>query len=186
MDATNRLGLLLLGLVLLATGGVGLASAYETLRLPEPSVLAATSGDAVTSNPELWWPLILVVAALLVMLGLRLAWRELVARPGVETSELTLDRGDRGTTRVSSRALERAVDDDFTRQVGVTGSRTRLVAAGSVPVIMVRLDVAADADLAAVRGATEPVYDRLSRALGVEELRADLRLRPIGAPARVA
>lgn len=185
MDAANRAGLLILGLLLVVGGGFGLVAAAGLLPIMQPAELAEGAGAVAAGEPWLWWTVVLVFAALLVLLGLRLAWRELAARPGVEAAELTLDRGERGTTRVDTRALERAVGDDFARQDGVTGSQARLVKAGSVPVVRVRLDIEPEADLAAICQACEPVYSRLRNTLGVEDVRADMRLRPTGTPSRV-
>lgn len=185
MDGANRAGLLILGLVLVVAGGLGLAAATGEFAVMQPSELAEGAGDVAAAEPWLWWSVVLLLAALLVLLGLRLAWRELAARPGIEADELTLDRGEMGTTRVDTRALERAAADDFARQDGVTGSRARLVQAGSVPVVSVRLDIEPEADLAAICQACEPVYTRLRSTLGVEDIHADMLLRPTGAPSRV-
>lgn len=179
MDAANRFWLALLGLLLAAAGVVGLLAAAGAIPVEQPADSYARAADTVLGRPDLWWPVIFAALALLLLLGLWIAWREASARyggPGVGTVQL--DRGERGRTTLDASAVAGAASADLRRVPQVVDASVRMVGYGPVPKLVARVDTLADADLDAVRQGSEDVLQRVQRAVGVAEVNADIRLRP--------
>ena len=172
----NRLGLVIVGVILLAAGafalvrGLGLAT-----RLPpgEPVVSAAERRMAHTA-PWFWWAAA-VVAVIVLLLALR--WLLVQGRSSRITT-LRLDGGADGDTRMPSRAITRAVEHDVTETPGVVRAHAALVGSRSRPTL--RLDLTADdrADWPRLRqDVAGRVRDDLAASLELDELPTIVRVR---------
>lgn len=176
-DRANRLLLFVVGVVLIGAGAAGLAARNGNLHVDQPRQIYFRAKDAVTDAPQLWVPVFLVVSLLLVVTGLWLMRRELIVRPGPSLPTVVLARDPTGRTEVKPAAIEDALEDDLERIGGVTRSRVRLIAFSDTPEVLVRLTATHSADLARIRAEAAGAYGRLTQALGVSDIRADLRLR---------
>ncbi len=176
IDRVNRVILLLLGLVLCAAGGVAIAARQRALRLMQPSAIYQNLQASVASRPPLWWAVIIAVAALVAILGLVYAFRQLPVA-GSRLGTILLKRQDRGATRLEPSAVTKAVAADFNRIEDVTGSRVRMRSFRPQPSFAVRLDVDQGADVDKVRSSADQAFQRLSHTLGVDGVDVDLRLR---------
>lgn len=183
IDRINRAVLLLLGVLLVAAGGVALAAAQGRLALAQPATLFDRIRTAVQQRPELWWPVIIGAAVIVVVLALVWAARQVVVRrPGDALSTITLQDGERGRTTVDAVSIARIAAADLARLPQVTGSDARLVGDGDGRQLRTRVDVVTDADVAGVTTAADAVYARVADAMGVATLPAHTRIRPTGGP----
>lgn len=184
MDVVNRIGLVLVGLVLVVAGGAGLAASVGALVVPEPGELVTPAVQAVDEASETAVSLAVGVGMLVALLGVLIVVGEL--RPTKDRSEGQVALpAQRGTTSLSTSALEGALADDAERQHGVLGARARLRRAPPDAQLQLRLDVAADADLAAVRRQVDDVVGRACRTLAIDGIDTEVRLRLSARPDRV-
>ena len=180
MDATNRTVLSLLGLLLVAAGVAAVLVMTGVLAAAQPGDWYTRVADGITSQPWLWWTIILAALVLLAVLALVWASRQLVVRrPGGALDRIPLDRGPRGTTRVEAAALARAVRRDLRRIPGVSDVTTRIVGSADAPRVRATLDTLVLGDLSAVRTQAEEANARARQALGLDDLPMHLRLRPV-------
>lgn len=178
VDRRNRARFTVLGLVLLALGVVGLLVRFGVIPALEPSeayrrTIAALSDYRVFAVLGL-----LVLGLLLTYLGYRLV-RGQISTPGTRVKELTLQDQARGRTTMDADVVSHAVARDLERLPEVQSASARLVGAGPEPHLVVRAAIDRGAQLAGVRQAMEPVYERAARTLGAPSLRSDLVVRPV-------
>jgi len=176
IDRVNRVVLLLLGLALCAAGAVAITGRQRALRLSQPAAVYHNLESSVAARPSLWLAVVIVVAALLGLLGLVYALRQIpTGRTHVGT--ILLRRHDRGTTRLESSAVSKVAAADFGRIEDVTTSRVQMRSFRPQPSFAVRLDVGQRVDVDHVRSRADEALRRLRHTLGVEGLDVDLRLR---------
>jgi hypothetical protein len=182
-DRRNRLGLFLVGVVLAAGGGYGLARGWGAF------------GDGPASRPLLddglrrlvgrnligFWAAAGAVALLIAVIGLR--WlRAQLATATPRRVDLT-HPGDRGVTVVVPAGAADALAADVERFAGVTGASARLTGDRDAPHVELRVDVAGRCDVPTLRARIEDeALIRLRRALDLDELAASVEFRLTDAP----
>ncbi len=180
-DAVERLNdwaLTVLGLVLVAVGGYGLARGYGAFGEDpaDDAVLGKPIRNLLSRNAGWFWPLAVVVSLLLAYVGLR--WLLGQVRSGhISHLDLTDDPA-RGTTVVRATSAADALAGDVGRYPGVGRARARLLRDGIRPHVDIQVEVYDDADLADVRRRIEShALARLRQALEVEDPQARVRFR---------
>ncbi|MFE3455069.1 hypothetical protein ACFXJ8_39710 [Nonomuraea sp. NPDC059194] len=139
----NRVGLAILGLILLVVGGLTLARGLRVLPqswapADEPLLDPTVTGFFGTFSPWIWWALA-VLAVIVALAGLR--W--LVAQGRTEsTRDVNVDGGADGRTTVAARAAASAVSAELSALPSVRAASARL--AGDKDLLWLRLRVAAD------------------------------------------
>jgi hypothetical protein len=182
-DRVNRMGLSLLGLLLLGAGAYGLARGWGAFgdRAASESLLLESWRDFVVRNQDWFWPAAAVVSLLAGLLGLRWLRAQLAAaRP--ERIDLTL-RGDGGTTVVSTAGAARALAADIETYRDVSRASARLAGDPEAPEIDLWVEVADDCDVPALRvRIDEEALARFQQALEVDAVEANVEFR-LTAPA---
>lgn len=182
MNASYRIERLILtglGLVLLAAGIYTLLRGIGTLgnaKSGSPVISSSTRG--FLGNHEGWWWLAGAVSATVAtMLGLALLRRQLSAVTHPGATQL-VRRSDNGATFVSGGALAGALEDELQALPDIDHANADLTRAGSRPNVDMQLQVADDADLAAIRSSIENhVLERFRQAVEADELTARIRLK---------
>jgi len=176
VDALNRTVFLLLGLILLAAGGLGLArgaEAFGTARATRP-VLTKTVQEYPDQHPWFWWA---VAGACLLIALLALRWLLSQLHSDRTTRiDRTTDAQD-GYTLVHAGALSDAAEDDARSIGGVTDASAHVSENPSR--LVLRVDLADHADIAAVRSKLEHVtVTNIRAALDDGAFPVDIELRP--------
>jgi hypothetical protein len=178
----NRLGLTVIGLLLLAGGGLALARSLGAWGTGPANAPLLSDGLRRFPADHAWfWPAVAAGAVVVALLGL--AW--LLAQGRSERLaglSLETDRSG-GLTEVSASALTSAVEQEVESFPGVQRSRARLLGTRQHPRLVMTVTYAAGADLAALRrhvgGFALP---GLRTALDRESLPAVVKLRLVDAP----
>lgn len=181
-DHVNRILLLLIGLALVAAAAWGLLTAFDVLPTGLPPMEPPASwyesiAGAVRDDPLLWGAVTAVAILVLVVLAARWALQQLRPNPRPRLTTTTIADGDRGRTTVEPVALARAAAHDLGSRPGILRADARLASLGDV--IRVELDavLAEGMDRRRADAAVSRVLERLGRAVGGEDVRADIRLR---------
>jgi hypothetical protein len=175
VNAVNRTVTGLLGLVLLAAGGLGLAVSFGAFGNGRQPLLPQAMRDYATNQPWFWW----AVAAVCLVLAL-LALRWLLAQLHTDrVGRLDLTRDDReGRTVVHAGALTDAVEEEARSLRGVVGASARLVE-DRARTLTLAVELAEHADIAEVRrGIEDRVVAHARQAVDDPELPVDVELRP--------
>ncbi|MFF1511416.1 alkaline shock response membrane anchor protein AmaP [Streptomyces sp. NPDC058326] len=132
----NRVLLGLAGLLLVLGGGGVLAAALD-LSVPSwwpwsgPSdVLLSTADRQRWRDEGWWWPVVIAVLGLVVLLAL---WWLLVQFRRARLAEVAVDSGDGDEAVVRGRALEAVLEADAAAQEGVARARVSLTGRRSAP-----------------------------------------------------
>lgn len=196
MNTGNRVLWSIVGVLLLAAGGVGVLVSQGGLSNVDRQQSLLTTG---TIN---WWNAhsslaagLTIAAGLLVgFLGFLLVRAQLRGRGGAPMRDLafgahesTVSEGnDTGRTKVTSSALHHALERDLITDRNVRRAAVRLSGPSEHPELLVRLAVTPDADIARVAGHLEGAVQRFRTTSGVTPDLADVLVRiPAGAPHRV-
>lgn len=178
IDGLNRFLLLLLGLVLAAAGGLGLAAnqgAFDDLHSP-----ARVYDDAraeVLADPDLWYAVVLGVSGLVLVLALVWLIRQFASRPGVpHLSTVVLHADRRGRTTFEPSRLAQAIAGDLETVDGVRKASVRILSTGREPVMRLRLDVERDADPDQLLERIKPVLRRAAESLDASDVDARIRI----------
>lgn len=177
VSAVNRTVLTLLGLLLVAVGGLGLALSAGLLgadRASQPVVPQALSDLAADS----WW--FWPAAGLACLLVAVLGFRWLAAQLQVDrVAEMDLTRDPReGMTVLDGGAIAAAVTAEASELPGVSGATAHLRDRRG-PAMDLRVDLDARADVASVRDRLESeVVPHLRQALDSPDLPIVIELRP--------
>ncbi len=187
VDRVNRVVLFLVGSLFAIAGGVGLAAANEQVDLDEPRRLYRQAVDDVVDQPAAWATGALAGLAILAVLSLVWAWRQIVARAdGPPLGTVDVEDTPLGRTTVEPVAVARALAQDLESVDGVTGAKVRVLTVAPQPHIVASVDLDAQASPDAVRAGVEEPIARACRALVVPAMTVDLRLNPSGTqPPRV-
>lgn len=176
-DVLNRVVLTVLGLLLLAAGGLGLAlsvGVFGAWRATYP-VLPQEVSTFPDSRPWFWW----TVAGVLLLTSV-LALRWLIAQ--LRTDRTTrLDRTTNardGYTTLHASALTHAVEDEALGITGVTSATANVLERRGQRVFL-RVGLADSADIGAVRGRLEnEVVAHLRAGVGDARFPVTIELRP--------
>ena len=181
-DTLNRILLSALGLALIALSvwGVGRAAGWFDADHPDQSLLLDDVRRFVERNAHWFWPVV-GVAGLALALFAGLWLRAQFRLPRQASTDLTVHRPS-GTTNISGAGLADALEADVAASVErVRKASARVVGDSEDADIDLRVDVADDADLSAVRRQIESdVLPRFARAAGLARTTVylDLRLEP--------
>jgi hypothetical protein len=151
-DRANRVVLALLGLLLLASGTLGVLAGTEVLgrgldrRLLLDNPVAGFIGD----NGVWFWPAAAMAAALLALLALR--WLIAVLSPAPHIEDIAI-RGDRsaGRTSLRSGALGEALTTELETYRGVHAAYVRVSGTPTDPSLDIAVRTTENADLAQLR-----------------------------------
>ncbi|HTJ76459.1 MAG TPA: hypothetical protein VL337_13970 [Acidimicrobiales bacterium] len=183
-DRLNGAVLTLLGVALVAVGAYGLARGYGAFgdaRAHDP-VLTDDVRAFVARNAGWFWPVAAMAAVLVAWLGLRWLLAQLTPT-GVARLRVRADGP--GRTELVASGATAALAADIEGYPGVRGARARMVADHPAPEVAVTVDVADDADVAALRRRVEEhAVPRFRAALELGELRTNLHLRLAEPPPR--
>ncbi|MFF7963775.1 alkaline shock response membrane anchor protein AmaP [Streptomyces sp. NPDC007903] len=179
----NRVLLALAGLVLFVLGGSVLAVG---LGAPSPSwwphsgrrdVLLSRAERTAWRDQDWWWPALIALLAVLLLIGLW--WLVSVLRRR-SLSEILIDTGDGKGALVRGGALRSALADDAARRPGVAGADTHLAGGRTSPRLRAGLRLEPDASPAAT------LADFSARPLtaardstGLESLPTEVRLKRV-------
>ncbi|MFI8345797.1 alkaline shock response membrane anchor protein AmaP [Streptomyces sp. NPDC085596] len=181
--AVNRVLLALAGLVLFVLGGSVLAIG---LGAPSPSwwphsgrhdVLLSRAERTAWRDQDWWWPALIALLAILLLIGLW--WLVSVLRRH-RLSEILIDTGDGSGALVRGGALESALADDAARRPGVAGADTHLAGRRTSPTLRAGLRLEPDASPAAALAdfTTRPLAAARDSA-GLESLPTEVRLKRV-------
>ncbi|KPC81544.1 MULTISPECIES: alkaline shock response membrane anchor protein AmaP [Streptomyces] len=183
ITTVNRVLLGLAGLVLLVLGGAVLATG---LGLSVPSWWPFDGkGDVLLSEADRtrwrdegwWWPTVIAVLAVLVVLAL---WWLLAQLRRGRLSEVLVDSGDGEGALLRGRALEGALADEAGALDGVADAKVALTGRRTAPRARVRLLMEPHAAPGtALRGLSEGALAHARTSAGLEELPAEVRLRAV-------
>ena len=170
----NRVLLALLGVVVLAAGGFGLAVHFGEMILVKPTASVLPHQGR---PPTLVFYLVAGVAILIGLLCLRWLASQLAVRPRARTWQLEPDPG-RGRTELGTGVAVAPFAEEVTGYPGVRAVRAALTGTHRDPALAVTISAATDADLTAIRArlATEGL-PRLCEALDLAGLPATVEFR---------
>ena len=176
-NVVNRIALTVLGLLLLAAGGFGLAlsaGAFGAGRATYP-VLPQEVSTFPDGRPWFWWA---VAGVLLLIAVLALLWL-LTQLKTDRTTRLDRTTNARdGYTTLHASALTNAVEDETLSITGVTGASANVREHRGQHVFL-RVDLADSANIAAVRTRLEDeVVAHLREGVGDPHFPVTIQLRP--------
>lgn len=173
----NRTGLTLLGAVLAAGGGAGLArglGAFGDGRASSP-VLTGEARRFAEDNGW-FWPAVAAAAVVLALLGL--AWLLAQARTGKLPGLALEPDAEAGTTRLSAKAIAGALEDEIGEYPGVRNVRARLIGSSKRPELRLNVAYGQLADPAELRRRVQDeAVPRLRTALERDSVPTVVRLR---------
>ena len=189
-DRTNRIVLLLLGLLLIAVGVAGVLAAAGAFG-------SAAADRAIADNPVSryvgdngsWlWPVAAVVAVLVLALALRWLYIVLFSTDRVGALALRTDSRPAERTNLAASAVAAAVRGEIESYYGVRTAKVRVIGEAEQPRVVVSVGADGDTDLATLReriehGALAHARQALDQPELPVRLELDLTRRQ---PARVA
>ncbi len=183
----NRVLLTLVGLILIAVGGSVLVGALDLARhwgftLPSwwpykgpHDVLLTRHGRTRYRADGWWWPVVIAVLAVLVLIAVWWLVAQLRSR---RLGQVLVDYGDEGRVLLRGRALEDALAADAGVLPGVAASGVRLVGRRSTPAARMTLLLDGDAvPRDVMTGLDGRVLADARRSTGLEALPAEVRMR---------
>ena len=184
LDRVNRVLLVLLGLLLLATGGVAVATALGAFgeAISERAVLDRESDDYLRENPWIWWA-VAGVCLLVAILALRWLFAQFTTN---RVGRVVLQRGrPDGDTVVRGAAVSSAMEEDVQAFHGVRSARVQLHGDQTAPTARLVVGVEDRADLAALRQRIEhEAVPSLRQCLDAPSLPVHVRLQLSGGRAK--
>jgi len=180
-DRISRVVLSVLALLVLVGAGLGLAAGFGLFgdRRADQAMLSSDFHSNVADYiPAIWWGAA-VLAAIIVLLALR--WLARMVVPAAPAKDFRYAANDsQEATTVSSTAVANIVDAELTAVDGVSDAAVRMAPDGELIVAWARIETSAD--VTQIRGAVEKnILPRLRSALGRDDVRLHLELRPTGA-----
>lgn len=177
----NRLGLVIVGTLLLAVGVAALAAGqglFGSGPAGDP-LLSDTARGALTGQ---WVPYVAVAVAFVAGF-LALRWL-LVQGMNDTVGRLYLDRSDEGNVEMSESAARGALEQEVSEYPGVRRAKARLTESGEEPQLRLALTLDEDADVARVwHRVREEALANLRSALDLESVPAVIRMS-MTAPAK--
>jgi hypothetical protein len=154
-DRTNRVILLVLGLVMMVVGLAAALTSFGALRSgwADRTLVDNPVSRYAGDNGRWLWAVVGVVALVVLVLALR--WLFLILFRTDRVRDLSLHTGGRDRVTLASSALAEAVSAEIQGYRGVRAARAWLVGSTEQPTLAIRVDTDLDADLAAVRDRIE-------------------------------
>lgn len=150
-DRTNRTGLLLFAVVLIAVGGLGAAASYGlfgTTTKHKP-LISNQIAAFIGRNGEWFWPVAALLALIVVLLALR--WLLALLFSTDRTGAIAIaGGGGNGRTVLASGALTGAVAAEIDSYRGVDSARARMIGDSDTPELVVVVRVEESANLPAL------------------------------------
>jgi hypothetical protein len=175
VNAVNRTVAALLGLVLLAAGGFGLAVSFGAFGNSRQPVIPQPMRHYAKDQSWFWWA-VAAVCLLLALLGLRWLLAQLQT-DRVSRLDLTTDDRD-GRTTVHTSALTDAVEAEVESLRGVSGASAHLLDRRGQRLTLA-VDLTDYADIAEIRHLLEDrVVGHARQAIDDPDLPVDIELRP--------
>ncbi|MFH8760135.1 alkaline shock response membrane anchor protein AmaP [Streptomyces atroolivaceus] len=183
ITSVNRALLGLAGLVLLVLGGAVLVSGLG-VSVPSwspfdgPDDVLLSKGDRTRWRDEgWWWPTVIAVLAVLVILAL---WWFLAQLRRGRLAEVLVDSGDGEGALLRGRALEGVLTEEAGALDGVSDAKTTLTGRRTAPQARVRLLMEPHAAPGPVlRGLSEGALTHARTSAGLDELPAEVRLKAV-------
>ncbi len=182
----NRVLLTLVGLILIAVGGAVLVGALDLSRhwgftLPSwwpykgpHDVLLSAHDRTRYRDHGWWWPVVIAVLAVLVLIAL---WWLVAQLRDRRLGHVLVDSGDRGGVLLRGRAMEDALAADAEALPGVAGAGVRLTGRRAAPATRMSLLLDGDAVPGAiVRDLDGQVLAEARASAGLAELPAEVRM----------
>jgi len=188
-DRSNRVALLLLGLLLLAAGTAGVLAAAGVFGSATPD--RALADNPVTryvgDNGHWLWPVAAAVAVIVLVLVARWLYTVLFSTGRIRVLKLRTDSPTAERTTLAASAVAAAVRDEIESYRGVRAAKVRIIGESEQPQVAVTVYTDGDTDLAALRDRVEHgALAHARQALDQPELPIRLDLELTGrAPARV-
>jgi hypothetical protein len=177
-DRTNRVTLILFGLLLLAAGGAGIAASTGVFgsAFSRRALLANPAGSYIGHHGGWLWPAIAGGCLLLALACLR--WIVALLASTDRAGDLTIPGGtDQGTTILQPAALTDALTREISAYHGVNAARGRVIGDGNAPEIVLTVTTAPAADLPALHRRIETeALAHVRQALGKPSLPVQLHL----------
>lgn len=173
----NRTGLVLVGAVMAAAGGAGLARSAGVFG-HDRATGRVFSGDVrrYAADHDWFWPAIAAAVIVLALLGL--AWLFAQGRPGRLPGLAMEPDAAGGRTRLSGKAVTDALEAEVGEYPGVRTARARLIGSSRRPELRLSVAYGRRADPAELRSRIEEEgMPRMAAALGRESVPAVVRLR---------
>ncbi|MFI0367683.1 alkaline shock response membrane anchor protein AmaP [Actinomadura sp. 1N219] len=173
----NRTGLTLLGAVLAAAGGAGLARGLGAFGDGRASAPVLSGEVRRFADERGWfWPALAAAAVVLALLGL--AWLLAQGRSGKMAGLALEPDADAGGTRLSAKAVTGAIEDEIGEYPGVRKARARLIGSSRRPELRLNVAYGQRADAAELRRRIEEEsVPRLCAALERDSVPTVVRLR---------
>ncbi|MEV7108565.1 alkaline shock response membrane anchor protein AmaP [Streptomyces atroolivaceus] len=183
ITSVNRVLLGLAGLILLVLGGAVLVSGLG-VSVPSwspfdgPDDVLLSKGDRTRWRDEgWWWPTVIAVLAVLVILAL---WWFLAQLRRGRLAEVLVDSGDGEGALLRGRALEGVLTEEAGALDGVSDAKATLTGRRTAPQARVRLLMEPHAAPGPVlRGLSEGALTHARTSAGVDELPAEVRLKAV-------
>jgi len=170
----NRVGLAVVGVVLVAAGGFVVATHLGMLTIVDPHSALVPGTEA----PPTW--VLHVIAAVAIIAGtLMVRWllAQLVHTPKTHTWRLEQD-SDRGRTELASSTATAPLVGELNTYPGVHAAHAALSGTREAPVLALVINLEQDGDLTAIRERIETHgIPRLRQALDLETLPATVEFR---------
>lgn len=180
--AVNRVVLGVVGLVLLAGGGLALVGGLGAVALPdgwpwatEDDVPLRAEDRTRWTDTGWWWPVVIAVLAVLVLLAL---WWLLAQFRSRRVREVLVDSGDGEGALLRGRALEDVLSDEAGAAGGVRRAVVRLVGRRREPEVRMRVLLEPHAEpVEVVATLADEAVAHARGSAGLAALPAEVRLR---------
>jgi hypothetical protein len=170
----NRVGLAVVGVVLVAAGGFVVAAHLGMLTIVDPHSALVPGTEA----PPTW--VLYVIAAVAIIAGTLMVWwllAQLVRTPKTHTWRLEQD-ADRGRTELAASTATAPLVGELTTYTGVRAANATLTGTREAPVVALVVNLEQDGDLTAIRERIETHgLPRLRQALDLDTLPATVEFR---------
>ncbi|MEX0791430.1 MAG: hypothetical protein WD178_11715 [Actinomycetota bacterium] len=179
VDRTNRFALLFLGLILATMGSYTLVRGLGILGDARAAdSVSATLLGLIPDPGWRWLPAVVgSIALLLAILGLCWVAAQVKFQPGAST--VTVDRTDRGITRVRGSALSHALSTQLARIPGTGDARVRIVSTPSGQRAEIHLEIVEGSDVPGIIESAQDALSRASRLTGLGKVASSIRLVPV-------
>lgn len=184
-DRVARALLAVLGLVLVASGIVGLLLAHDVLHWLQPASIYRDGARNATAHPEAGAAVASAAGVLLALAALGMLWQLLAVRrrtPKLATTPLPAHGP--GRTTAEPAKLAKAVAADMQQLPEIDAASARIFALGGKPRLEATVTASVEVNLEELLRQLEGPLERLRRSVGAEALYTDLRLNFTSQPTR--